>query len=305
MKPTNRVAANPKRGPKNIQSKTSHSEHRCKGELVQQTTASEGRGVESELDEFTAQLEKNRHELLKSFDGREGKLATAPAPGPGQSNPGQCREVEPAQQGATKPVGKTKTIQVWLPRELADRATFAAKTLGISRPDFINLAVAEKFGGAGDGVAQTVEIWLSFDAAQFQDLKRCAAFDNAADPADWVKMIALGSIPCTFEAIEDAGLTPEQREKRDERLRRAIKWVMSQANSFFSMEEMQAIALCAEWNGMNIPTYVRTIILSMVGTEFEEILSISEDPQKARKERNWARRFHRKLAPIFRRPGAI
>jgi len=153
---------------------------------------------------------------------------------------------------------------------------------------------------AGEGAAQAVEIRLRFNARQLRDLTRCAAYDHAATPGDWVKVNALGLIPDTLEAIRREGLTPEQRQAEDERIARIAKSLVPSSDPMFTPDETRAIACCAKWEATDFREFVRAATFALVVGDFEEITYDKDgghcDP---RTNRNEARRFHKALAPIM------
>ena len=151
------------------------------------------------------------------------------------------------------------------------------------------------------------EVILSFSRKEWADIKKSAAFDSEK-PETWLRESALLSVPETLDAIRRGKMTESQRAKEDAALALARGLMKTSPRYHFDLtpDQTLAIALCAEWEEITIARFCQIAIFSLLECSFGDMNAAATGNHSypiSEMERKWAKKWHRKAAPVLTRLG--
>ena len=146
---------------------------------------------------------------------------------------------------------------------------------------------------------------LAFDKYELRDIARCARFDKQS-PEAWAKSAVLGWIPETLEAIREPRMPARERAAKANK----AQFLMELFHKGILRDELQlsptlyaALNIVSAWESWTFGEMCRLTLISLLESEYGDMLMIIEGNHHSRREKAWAREHQASLAPLMKSLG--
>jgi len=146
---------------------------------------------------------------------------------------------------------------------------------------------------------------LAFDKQELRDIARCARFDKQS-PDAWAKSALLGWTSETLEAIREPRMSARERAAKANK----AQFLMELFHKGILRDELQlsptlydALNIVAAWESWTFGEMCRLTMISLLESEYGEMLAIIEGNHHSRREKAWAREHQASLAPLMKSLG--
>lgn len=146
---------------------------------------------------------------------------------------------------------------------------------------------------------------LAFDKQELADIARCARFDKQS-PEAWAKSAVLGWIPETLEAIREPRMPARERAAKANK----AQFLMELFHKGILRDELQlsptlydALSIVAAWESWTFGEMCRITLISLLESEYGEMLGIIGSERASKGEKVWAKAHQSALAPLMKSLG--
>ena len=146
---------------------------------------------------------------------------------------------------------------------------------------------------------------LAFDKQELRDIARCARFDKQS-PEAWAKSALLGWAAETLEAIREPRMPARDRAAKANK----AQFFMELFHKGILRDELQlspalydALNIVAAWESWTFGEMCRLTLISLLESEYGDMLGTIEGNHHSKREKAWARKHQQALAPLMKQLG--